>query len=243
MERLFAKIKKETLNTDEKEKISSALRNFVAENPEKSIKSPFYESWFIFRQRTFALSVALVIVFVLAGGTVFASRNSLPGNLLYPIKMASERVESFTAVGPKAQAEVYVSHAVSRLQEVEQIVTSSGQLNNATRQEIQNKFEAQAQEAINNINQLKNAGDTSEASKIQSGLESSFFNHKNKITNFLRDTSIKTNTKEELANMISNIDSQLKNAKDRQPNGEVKGANTDARKRGSFKPKTNFRND
>jgi hypothetical protein len=197
MERLFAKIKKETLNLDEKAEILSKLQIFVDQNPVRSIKSPFYSSWEVYiKQKTFIIpAVAIVIVLSLTGGTVLAAKSSLPGEMLYPVKILNEKVQSFTAVGPEAQAQVHASQAISRLQEVEQIVASNKQLDTATAQEIQNKFGAQAQEVMKNVDKLKNSGHEKEASKIQSDFKSSIAKHKKAIIELTGNGEVKGSKK------------------------------------------------
>jgi len=214
MERFFSKIKKETLSKDEKEKIFSALETYVHQNPIRRIKSPFYSEWFVLARKAATAPAILAVVIVLAGGgTVLASRNSLPGDTLYPVKTAGEKVRLFTAVGPKAQAEISTSQAISRLEEVEQIVSLKKDFSSSTRQEIQNKFEAQTQEVINNINELKKNGRGGDAAKINSDLESSLNKHKKTFVKFLNSSSTASSTKEALTNFVSNIDSQIEKTK------------------------------
>ena len=47
-------------------------------------------------QRRWAVAIAVILVLFLAGGgTVTASSDSLPGDMLYPVKMATEKVRAF----------------------------------------------------------------------------------------------------------------------------------------------------
>ncbi|MEK7635365.1 MAG: DUF5667 domain-containing protein [Patescibacteria group bacterium] len=183
MEKLFAKIKKERLGADEKAEIFSNLKNFVNENPIQKIKSPYSNPWQIFLEhKTFATTVASAILIVsLTGSTVLAAKNSLPGDKLYPIKMLDEKVQSFTTIGAEAQAEIHASQAISRLQEVEQMVTKKIPLDIETKKEIQNNFGNQTREMENHINKLKDSGDNKKAEKIQSDFESSISEHKKAI--------------------------------------------------------------
>lgn len=223
MEKLFAKIKKENLSPEEKSKILSSLKAFTAENPVRSIRSPFYDEWFVFiRQKSFAIPVAALLIIILTGGTVFAANSSLPGSVLYPIKKLSENIQSSVAMSPKSRAIVDASHAISRLSEVEQIVTSGGQLSSSTSQEIQSRFEAQSQQAISNINQLSSSGqssDASDASKIQSDFHKSLGEHERVITNLSNSTSTQNQTRQELSNVVSNIHSQLERTSSTTSNG------------------------
>lgn len=237
MEKLFAKIKKENLSQDEKTEILSSLKKFVAENPVQNIKSPFYEEWFIFRYKAIVASVAIVLIFTTAGGTVSAAKKSLPGDILYPVKMLREGVESLVTVDTKARAQIEALHAVSRLQEVEQIVTSKKQIYKGAGEEISKNFETKLNDVVNNIDELKNKGETEEASIVWSDFKESVSKHEKNITELSNSTSTKKETKEELDHVISNIRSQMeekhKKFKDEEKEGldqtvgEVKGAETE----------------
>lgn len=237
MEKLFAKIKKETLSRDEKTEILSSLRKFVAENPAQKIKSPFYEEWFVFRYRAAVVPVAIVLIFMLAGGTVSASKKSLPGDILYPVKMLRENAESLATTDTKARAQIEALHAVSRLQEVEQIATSKGELDKGAGQEISKNFETELKDVVSNIDELKNKGKKEEASVIWSDFNESVSKYEKTITELSNSTSTKKETKEELDHVISNVRSQMKDKHERFQNqereasnkdeGEVKGAETE----------------
>ncbi|MFH0804195.1 MAG: DUF5667 domain-containing protein [Candidatus Zambryskibacteria bacterium] len=226
MEKLFSKIKKETLSAEEKAKIFYSLRDFVAQNPVRSIKSPFYEMWFILGQRTIVVPTAIVLVFILVTGTVFAAGNSLPGSTLYPVKMLRENVESLVATNTKSKAQIEATHAISRLQEVEQMVTSGGQLDTNVRKQIESDFESQVKNATNHINKLRDGGDGKDASKIRSDFKSLLTEHEKTITELSNSTSTKIKTREELSNVISNIRSRIEDAsnedghKSRKPDNE-----------------------
>ncbi len=183
MERLFAKIKKENLDAGEKAKIFSNLEIFVNENPVQKIKSPYYNPWLIFvRHKTFAITaVSAILVVSLTSGTVLAAKNSLPGEKLYSIKMLDEKMQSFTAIGAKAKAEVHATQAINRLQEVEQMVVKKIPINQETKQEIKDNFGDQTKEVKNHLDELKNSGRTEEADKIKYDFESSISEHKRAI--------------------------------------------------------------
>ena len=64
------------------------------------------------------LSVVLALV-IMGGGTVAASTNSLPGDLLYPVKTTTERVQEFFTFGREAKANLYIRFAERRIDEIE----------------------------------------------------------------------------------------------------------------------------
>ncbi len=210
MEKLFKKIKKEALNPDEKAKIFSALQTFVAENPIKNIPSPFYNSWFIFRYRMVMAPIAFILIFALAGSAAFAAKKSLPGDKLYSIKMLNEKVESMIAIDSKTKAQIEISHAISRLQEVEQIVTSNRQLDKGDGKKIGDNFQEQVQEATNNINELRNRGREKDASEIHSDFRTMLTEHEKTITELSNSGDTKDEIKKELDQMVSEVRSELK---------------------------------
>jgi hypothetical protein len=70
------------------------------------------------RRWAVALSVVLALV-IMGGGTVAASTNSLPGDLLYPVKTTTERVQVFFTFGKEAKANLYIRFAERRIAEIE----------------------------------------------------------------------------------------------------------------------------
>lgn len=71
--------------------------------------------------------VATIIAIVLAisalgGGTVYASRDSLPGDFLYPVKLGTEQSRLVLATSDTAKAELYLTFANSRIEETAALV-------------------------------------------------------------------------------------------------------------------------
>jgi len=79
-------------------------------------------------RRMNALMLKLVLVatmlFGSAGGTAFATANSLPGSPLYPAKLAVEQARLQIAANPTDQAQLHMILAQARVQEMEQLVVS-----------------------------------------------------------------------------------------------------------------------
>jgi hypothetical protein len=71
-------------------------------------------------QRRWAVALAVVLALVImGGGTVAASTNSLPGDVLYPVKTTTERVQAFFTFGKEAKANLYMRFAERRIVEIE----------------------------------------------------------------------------------------------------------------------------
>ncbi len=94
------------------EERSRAWNNIAARIPSTPVLSPF-----VFPVRK-ALSMAVVFVFIV--GTVGASNSARPGQVLFPLDVAIERVES--SLDSSSQAD----HARERLAEFDQIVGVEG---------------------------------------------------------------------------------------------------------------------
>ncbi|MDO8885389.1 DUF5667 domain-containing protein [Candidatus Oleimmundimicrobium sp.] len=67
------------------------------------------------------VAAAILIVVLLSGGTVMASASSLPGDLLYPVKIATEEVQLFLTFNKTAKAELHLKFAEKRLNEIKAI--------------------------------------------------------------------------------------------------------------------------
>ena len=70
-----------------------------------------------------AMTLVLVGVLVLSsGGVVMASRGAVPGERLYPVKLASEGVQERLAVSPIRKFTLQAAHASRRLEETEKLI-------------------------------------------------------------------------------------------------------------------------
>ncbi|UCC60965.1 MAG: hypothetical protein JSV02_03865 [Dehalococcoidia bacterium] len=100
-----------------KSKIMSAI---AARREEQEIKG---SSLWVSFQRRWVVAVSLILVLLITGaGTVGASMNSLPGDLLYPVKTATERVQVFFTFQNEAKANLYTKFAERRVEEIEALV-------------------------------------------------------------------------------------------------------------------------
>jgi len=70
--------------------------------------------------------VSVIIVMALGGGamTVSASKDSLPGNILYPVKLTSERVKVSLTVSEDKKVQLHVTNAEERVREIAVILES-----------------------------------------------------------------------------------------------------------------------
>lgn len=114
-----------SLSVEEKEQMKASLLNHMAENPPiaevmwKEERAPIL-SYFNFNMLGKYVVPALALVLIISAGTsVFASGNALPGDLLYPIKILGEKIQSSLAISGVEKEKVDTEHAVARLEEAE----------------------------------------------------------------------------------------------------------------------------
>jgi hypothetical protein len=178
--KIFNDIKKEKMSQAEKEVGLNRLQAFMR-SEEKSVVSPWHSplSFNYVVHMKYATSFALVLlVFVLIGGTSVLARFSLPGDLLYPVKInLNEKVESFTATTPEQKALVEVGHIDTRLLEAEKLQTSSN-LSDVAKTAIETQFKSDLGDAMVRVGKLDNSGKSDEAQKIEVKIENSLQKHK-----------------------------------------------------------------
>ncbi|MES2985524.1 MAG: DUF5667 domain-containing protein [Patescibacteria group bacterium] len=113
-------IKKLSLSTHEKESMLARLTQHTVNSP---IKEALRSTWFTFAYKhTYALALAAVVV-IIGGNISYAAAQSLPGDLLYPIKIhVNEKVQGVLKITPKATAKWEEKKIEKRLDEVNTLV-------------------------------------------------------------------------------------------------------------------------
>lgn len=166
--------------SDEKNLVRGNILAFMEENPYKiGDRAPFWNfmanPFKAYGANIAVLSVVLVS-FVVTGA---AAEKSLPGDLLYPVKIyINEPVSSTMAFSKTKKAELKVKYAERRMQEAEKLAVS-GKLDEKTQEEIKKQLKSNADDAVKNISNLANGSEEFEsASKLSMNLEASFKAHK-----------------------------------------------------------------
>ena len=88
--------------------------------PEERVYRPHFRlDWLIKPQFAFTKAIAVILIFALVGWTtVNASANALPGDLLYPVKLAAEQITFILTVKPEGKAELRLTFSEQRMQEL-----------------------------------------------------------------------------------------------------------------------------
>lgn len=137
--------------------------------------------------------IAVVILLVLAagGGISLAAENSLPGDVLYPVKIFSEETRGFLIFTPEARADWEVKLTERRLEEMTRLAAKS-RLSEAAAGELGNKFETAAGRAKTKIEEIQTTGKLQEASNAFARFEA-LLRANEKILNFLGEESFENN--------------------------------------------------
>jgi cytochrome b involved in lipid metabolism len=115
------------------------------------------------------MPLALLLLLLVGGGaTGVVAEKSLPGDVLYPVKIhINENFESAIALTAKSDAEVSVRQAARRLAEAEQL-KEKGKLSSEQSQELKDAFNAEVKSIKDNVSKVRSNGDTKSADEIDS---------------------------------------------------------------------------
>jgi hypothetical protein len=131
-----------------KYRFSSALRE---KSGRKSVSRTPLWRW----QRRMAVAFAVILaLFLIGAGTVTASDSSLPGDVLYPVKTAAEKVQGFFTFGSEAKASLHIKLAQRRLNEIEALAGK----NRTISQPLLDMMNDETEQAIELIAQNKPSG-------------------------------------------------------------------------------------
>jgi hypothetical protein len=115
-------LKEEKLSVTERDTIRGRMLAFVEAHPARIASRATGKQMLRVGGRSLVAGGAFAL-FVLSGGVSFAAERSLPGDLLYPIKVrVNEGVERVLAVTPEAKSAVAHRHIETRAIETEQLV-------------------------------------------------------------------------------------------------------------------------
>lgn len=164
--------------------------------------------------------IALIIALIVSGGVGVAAQNSLPGNVLYPVKInVNEKLEGLLSVSAKAKADFEAVLASRRLQEAEEL-SSEGKLDDQIATDIQANFEEHANAAEKGVSDLKTDNDLESASEVAADFESSLHSHETiLVTLSLKGDEENRNA---IGSVIKKLDSELKDTDKVRSDVEVK---------------------
>lgn len=213
----------------------------ISEHMKVAHSTPATMNWFMFFHRTSAVIALMVLIFSSAA-VVVASEASLPGDLLYPIKVSvKEPLASALSVSSSAKIQKEVQKATERLKEAEQL-SEKGRLNADTRKEIEDRFEKHVEKMDSFV-----VRDTKEEDKkvqkkvkVKTDFEESVLRHTEELDKIKEDLS--DDEKEEVEQFKNTVLKTVRDKKEKHSNGrdEQKG---DARDDERTREKTDDRDE
>ncbi len=203
-------IKKLGLASDEK----ARMLNFIFNTPvSKPIPSPFMKYSFISvltKNRLVFYGALSCLVVVLGGGVTFASGRSLPGSVLYPIKVnVLEPLGGTFQFSTEAKAKYESNLTTKRLVETETLIKENN-LDYKKKQKLNNLLNDQTKSLNNSLNQLHQNGRQKEAEEIDKDFHTSLDVHMQALDILNTDNSNNQNHKKDKENR-EDIKDTLKN--------------------------------
>ena len=128
-------------------------------------------------KRLMFVSIILALVAMVGGGTAFAAETTIPGDLLYPIKVhINENVRVALAGSTEAKAELEARFAERRMEEAAEL-EQSGKLKTDVVTRLENNLSRHIDKAEQHITKLTEEGKLEAAAAAQDRLETSIRVH------------------------------------------------------------------
>ncbi len=167
---------------------TESVKTSNVQKPKEKLKS-LYTSWdiltmkasreasralvFIKKNHMAYTAVVLLFAFLFTSSIAYASQDSLPGDILYPVKIhVHEKIESVLATKTEDKARVAVKHAVNRVKEAETLA-SEGKIDKENRASIDAAIEKDSSKAEASLARLSDEGKADLAVQISSDYEDS----------------------------------------------------------------------
>lgn len=156
------------LSPEEKTTVRGVLQVFVSEHPVhrasavRELPQPRYTGY---RTRTILallnnsymkpMAISLIIALLIGGSTSYAAESSLPGDLLFPVKVEiNERFRTWAALSPESKVEWQARVAERRLEEAVTL-TAQNRMTADVRAKIEANFEKNAERVQKHIASLE----------------------------------------------------------------------------------------
>ncbi len=176
------KFDKISLSKAEKAAGRDAFMQFIQKNPLPQQASKTFgerlSRFLMLSRRPLATAFATLTVFIMFGtGVTYAAQDSMPGELLYPIKIhVNEPVEGFFNFSPKSKAEWELDKMNRRLNELEGL-KEQGPLDMKTKFQIKQQLDMNAQIFENHLKDLQSEGDAESEMEIRNQFQTLFEDH------------------------------------------------------------------
>lgn len=172
--KFFKLAKKEIrLNRAEKEDIRSLILKTIKNQPVRvggQIRHKYQRNhpWYLLLTPNYMMaSIIAAVLLVLGGGASYAAENSLPGDLLYPVKVTvNENVRTALSLSETGKVKWEAKVAERRLEEAEQLAVQ-GKLSEDMVSELEEKFDKQSEKVQKRLARLLKKGALSSEALIE----------------------------------------------------------------------------
>ena len=187
---IFKEAKKISLTTGEKLLIHEDLKAFMQAHPVRATEGAhqvdpkttvsFWSSFSFMMLKP--LPITLSALLLVGGGTAFAAENSLPNDVLYPIKIhVNERVRATLTPTSEGKAKWAAHVAERRLEEIEKLALAQ-KLEGQTQVQAETNFETQTKLVQEKITQLKAEGNVQAAVELSKSYQTTLQTHEAILT-------------------------------------------------------------
>ena len=190
----FKKLKKIKLSDTEKKDLFNRVLNTIKKDDENieinyPVPSPFFRFSFLFESRRAHVLVFSFFAVFLFSTTVFASLNTLPGDLLYAVKTnVVEKISDFVYITPESQAENNLKKIEKRIDEFEKLA-EQGKLTEENTKKIEKNIDKNFVDFDHSVGKIKE--DTEEnKNRFEKTLESRLQEHTEEIKKIREDKRV-----------------------------------------------------
>lgn len=178
VEKIIKDAQKIRLTSEESFAIKKQILSHIEKNPIKTSKFTS-EVFFGFLNLRSVYLVPLAVIIFVSGGVGYMASNSLPGSMLYPVKInVNENIESLVAVTPESQAEVDLRQVGVRLNEADTLAIN-GDLTDIKSQVIVTNLTKNVNSLNKNIDKVEKKGESETAQKVAKNFETKIEEHLN----------------------------------------------------------------
>ena len=168
---LFKPLKKIELSAEEKQLMRGRLLAYSTTHPVAE-KAERYFLWGVFSGRhwRFAALFAIIVVIFSGAGVALASERSLPGDVLYPVKLQfTEKLRLFAAITPATKIRVELSHLENRLWEAEEL-SSEGRFGDDNTGQLKRSLNGLLASLDGRVREFDSQGDLASAISLSSSM-------------------------------------------------------------------------
>lgn len=172
----------------------------------------FVDSWLISKHTKYmTASIIIALILALGGGsTVAAAENSVPGDILYPVKInVTENIRAVAAISDESKASWNTEVVTRRLQEAEQLVAKD-KLDSQTADLLSEEVKTHSELTKIAAQKLSDNQESEKAAAVNAQLEAKIKAHADILINIGQQNI----ASEHLVNLLQNVSSELSSVSD-----------------------------